>query len=96
MDENDLLRAKLTDIIAIDMKSRPTNLAARAKDALASDSARGNWETVRRLFRDDVGRVPANDYRTIEFLIRQGYKKLDRFARPEVSGASTFHVPRTS
>jgi succinate dehydrogenase assembly factor 1 len=44
-----------------------------------------NEEYVKRVFREDAASVRRTDFRTIEFMVRMGEKKVKLVAAPDVS-----------
>ena len=57
--------------------------AARAKDP---DGARGLVASVKNRFRDDAAGVSRNEFQRIEYMLREGHKKLRMLGMSRVSG----------
>ncbi|CAK9074716.1 Succinate dehydrogenase assembly factor 1A, partial [Durusdinium trenchii] len=56
--------------------------------ALEKDGGKSriNYDAVRKEFREDASSVKRSDFRTIEFMLRQGSRKVDVCAEKDVSG----------
>lgn len=51
-----------------------------------------NVAFVRAKFREGANSVDRKDFRTIEFMLRQGEKKLKTYSKPGVSKVATVHA----
>ena len=58
---------------------------ARRKDP---NGARGTVEDIRRRFRTDAANVGRREFQRIEFMLREGHKKLKLMQMPGVTGVA--------
>ncbi|GBG34911.1 Succinate dehydrogenase assembly factor 1, mitochondrial [Hondaea fermentalgiana] len=64
---------------------------ARKKDGPSSFK---NFETVKTKFRSDAADVDRKDFRTIEFMLRQGTRRIEELESADVARVSVFKIKR--
>mmetsp|Transcript_17248 Transcript_17248/g.27873 ORF Transcript_17248/g.27873 Transcript_17248/m.27873 type:complete len:87 (-) Transcript_17248:246-506(-) len=66
--------------------------AAKLKDA--GLSLKNSVGVVKAEFRENAQQVSRRDFRKIEYLLRQGERKVETIERPSVKKVSTFTIKR--